>query len=148
MNGHVSSVSEGQMGFEDLAPTTVLCPINVNMLCEFVIIMQPMKINGDCTHRAHYGIAMCNKCRICWIDGLQTVHIEDGTLFNDGAYSLHPILDGLVFVLESEYGGNDGLHVWVQYLIWLEVALLERTEIVTTVAAGILACPCDVTHDS
>ena len=91
---------------------------------------------------------MCNKCRICWIDGLQTVHIEDGTLFNDGAHSLHPILDGLVFVLESEYGGNDGLHVWVQYLIWLEVALLERTEIVTTVAAGVLACPCDVTHDS
>jgi hypothetical protein len=67
---------------------------------------------------------------------------------NNGTHRLHAIFDGLMFVLQSEYGGDDCFHVWVQQLVRLKIALFERTKIVTTVAAGILACPRNVTHDS
>lgn len=67
---------------------------------------------------------------------------------DNGAHCLHAILDGLMFILQSEYGGDDCLHVWVQQFVWLKIALFERAKIVTTVAAGILACPRNMTHDS
>jgi hypothetical protein len=92
---------------------------------------------------------MCNKCGVCWIDGLSTVHIQNGAVeMNDDAHRLHAILDGFMFILQSENGGDDCFHVWVQQLVWLKITLFERTKIVATVAAGILACPRNVAHDS
>lgn len=60
---------------------------------------------------------------------------------------MHAALRCLMLVLQAENAGDVGLHVGVQDLVRLEIALLESTKIVATVAAGILARPCDVTHD-
>jgi hypothetical protein len=62
----------GQISY--LSPAAILLPVNVNTLGQLVIVMQPMKVDGDGTHWTHHRVTMCDERRIGGIHGL-SIHI-------------------------------------------------------------------------